>query len=219
MNYRAGALFAGIGGFCEGFRSEGIETAWAIDIDKRVERSYTKNYGEGRFIRADVTDVRQCVVADKSLEPVDVIHAGFPCQSFSMAGDRRGFDDPRGLLFFELIRIIREFGDDKPSILVFENSPYLQIGERGEWFRRVKVEIQKAGYWFKDSNAIVLDPKAHLGLPQYRPRLFMIALNRDRFRSGRIKLSIDPPRRTKSLSDLIDFDGEVDDLILPRRRK
>ena len=73
------------------------------------------------------------------------------------------------------------------------------------------VEIQKAGYWFKDSNAIVLDPQAHLGLPQYRPRLFMIALNRDRFRSGRIKLSIDPPRQTKSLSDLIDFDGEVDD--------
>lgn len=211
MSYRAGALFAGIGGFCEGFRECGIETTWAIDIDDRVAKSYTKNYGEERFIQADVKVVKDGAVADKTLEPVDVLHAGFPCQSFSMAGERHGFDDPRGQLFFELMRVIREFGDNKPSVLVFENSPFLQIGERGDWFRQVKSEIQNAGYWFKDNNAVVLDPQEHLGLPQYRPRLFMFAFNRERFRSGSFKLSIDPPAEKTTLSDLIDFEGEVDD--------
>jgi len=211
LSYRAGALFAGIGGFCQGFRECNIDTSWAIDIDERVAKSYAANYGEERFIQADITTVKNGVAANKALEPVDVLHAGFPCQSFSMAGDRRGFDDPRGKLFFELMRVLREFGDDKPSVLVFENSPYLQIGERGDWFRQVKSAIQSAGYWFKDNNAVVLDPQEHLGLPQYRPRLFMFAFNREKFRNGRFKLSIEPPTEKKALSDVIDFEGEVDD--------
>ena len=211
MSYHAGALFSGIGGFCEGFRESGIETTWATDIDDRVANSYTNYYGKDRFIHADIKSVKDGVVGNRMLEPVDVLHAGFPCQSFSMAGDRRGFDDPRGQLFFELMRVITEFGVNKPSILVFENSPYLQIGERGDWFRQVKNEIQKAGYWFKDSNAVVLDPQKHLGLPQYRPRLYMFAFNRARFRTGRFELKIDPPKENIRLSDVIDFDGEVDD--------
>lgn len=96
-------------------------------------------------------------------------------------------------------------------MLVFENSPYLQIGERGEWFRRVKTEIQKLGYWFKDSNAIVLDPQEHLGLAQYRPRLFMIALNRKHFRSGRFAIDPNGAREPARLSDFIDFEGEEND--------
>lgn len=211
MRYQAGALFAGIGGFCRGFHEYGIETAWAIDIDERVGKSYAKNYGDDRFIKADVRSIKNGIAAGTKLEPVDVLHAGFPCQSFSMAGERRGFDDPRGQLFFELIRVIREFGDEKPSVLVFENSPYLQIGGRGSWFRQVKNAIQKSGYWFKDSNAIVLDPREHLGLPQYRPRLFMFAFNREKFRSGRMDLFIEHDTKKKGLSDVVNFTGEVHD--------
>lgn len=211
MKFKAGALFAGIGGFCEGFKKTAIETVWAIDIDERVERTYAINHQAERFIREDISKVSSGSAGGVELEPVDVLHAGFPCQSFSMAGDRKGFDDPRGQLFFELVRVIREFGDKKPPVLVFENSPYLQIGERGEWFKRIKTEIQKLGYWFKDSNALVIDPQEHLGLPQYRPRLFMVALSRQHFRSGRfaINFDTDPPRLP--LSDLVDFEGESDD--------
>lgn len=211
MRFKAGALFAGIGGFCQGFRESGIQTSWAIDIDYRVEKSYKHNYRDSEFIKADVANVRDGIVAGRQLEPVDVLHAGFPCQSFSIAGDRLGFDDPRGKLFFELMRIVREFGDEKPPILVFENSPYLQIGGRGEWFRRVKLEIQKAGYWFKDNNAFVINPQEHLGLPQHRPRLFMIALNRSRFRSGRFKINLEPPKQPIALSEFVNFDGEESD--------
>ena len=211
MNYRAGALFAGIGGFCQGFQAKGIKTSWAIDLDERVAKSYIKNYEQTRFIQADIKCVKDACVNGESLEPVDILHAGFPCQSFSMAGERRGFSDPRGQLFFELIRVIKEFGKEKPSILVLENSPYLKIGARGEWFNRIKHEIQAAGYWFKDSNAIILDPQEHLGLQQYRPRLFMLAFNREKFRSGRFSLSLEPPKSRRSLSEIVDFEGEVDD--------
>ena len=207
----AGSIFCGIGGFCSGFREFGIDTIWAIDIDQRVGQSYEKNYGKNRFIQSDVRAVKDSIASEQKLEPVDILHAGFPCQSFSMAGNRNGFNDSRGQLFFELIRIIKEFREDKPAALVFENSPYLKIGERGEWFNKVKFAIQEAGYWFKESNALTLDPQEHLGLPQYRPRLFMIALNRERFRNGRIDFSIEPPKERKLLSDIINFKGEVDD--------
>ena len=134
MKLRAGAIFAGIGGFCKGFKRSGIETVWAIDIDERAGKTYTINHQIEQFICADVTKVRNSIANQIKLEPVDVLHAGFPCQSFSMAGNRQGFEDPRGQLFFDLIRIIREFGDNKPPVLVFENSPYLQIGQRGDSF-------------------------------------------------------------------------------------
>ena len=67
-------------------------------------------------------DIKNLGVMKNKLEPVDVLHAGFPCQSFSIAGNRKGFDDPRGRLFFEIIRLINEFGKDKPKVLVLENS-------------------------------------------------------------------------------------------------
>ena len=209
MKFKAGALFAGIGGFCEGFKKTEIETVWAIDIDEKVERTYAINHQAERFIRADISEISDSKASGVELEPVDVLHAGFPCQSFSMAGDRKGFDDPRGKLFFELIRVIKEFGDKKPPILVFENSPYLQIGDRGEWFKKVKTEIQRLGYWFKDSNAIVIDPQEHLSLPQYRPRLFMVALSRGHFRSGRFSIDFGSETTPVRLSELVDFNGKA----------
>jgi DNA (cytosine-5)-methyltransferase 1 len=211
LTLKAGALFAGIGGFCEGFKKSGIETSWAIDLDERAENTYNLNHITHEFIRADVKAIENNSILGRQLEPVDVLHAGFPCQSFSMAGERRGFNDPRGQLFFDLMRIIRDFQDKKPAILVFENSPYLQVGERGSWFKTVKSEIQKAGYWFKDSNTFIIDPQKHLGLPQFRPRLFMIALNRSTFRSGRFELDLSQEPKTRPLSDFIDFEGQQDD--------
>lgn len=211
MKYTAGALFAGIGGFCAGFKRAGIETLWAIDVDEKVEQTYSLNYPEYQFIRDDVYNVAGRMAGGSKLQSVDVLHAGFPCQSFSQAGNRQGFDDPRGRLFFELIRIIGEFEDNKPPILIFENTPYLKIGQRGEWFERVKTEIQKLGYWFKDSNAIIIDPREHLGLPQSRPRLFMIALSKNHFRSSRFQIHQNQKIEPTKLSEFIDFDGTKDD--------
>ena len=78
----------------------------------------------------------------KGLKPVDVLHTGFnPCQSFSQAGERKGFDDPRGKFFFEIIRLIKEFGKNKSSVLVSSNFQVRKIGGDGSWFLRIEKEI------------------------------------------------------------------------------
>jgi DNA (cytosine-5)-methyltransferase 1 len=101
-------------------------------------------------------DVRALSALD--LEPVSILDAGFPCQSFSQAGSRKGFDDERGKLFYELMRVIREFKDKRPSVIIFENSPNLRHGEGGRWFLEVSKEIKKAGYWFRETSFSELDP-------------------------------------------------------------
>ncbi|MDZ4098134.1 MAG: DNA (cytosine-5-)-methyltransferase [Methylophilaceae bacterium] len=111
---KAGALFSGIGGFCLGFEQAGIKTVWAIENNPQSVATYVNNIKGVRIIEdagvpASITDI---TVDKYNLEPVDVLHAGFPCQSFSQAGERKGFEDPRGQLFFEIIRLVEEFKDN-----------------------------------------------------------------------------------------------------------
>ena len=205
---KGGALFAGIGGFCAGFADAGVNTAWAVELDDYAAMTYRRNLSDVRLIHKSISEVR--VDAD-SLEPVDVLHAGFPCQSFSQAGERKGFDDPRGQLFFEIIRLIEEFKDRKPAVLVFENAPFLRYGEGGAWFLRIQKEIQRAGYWFRPENCEELSAYRLTSLPQQRTRLFMVALSMKHFRSGRFQFPTEVHEGKKSLAPYIDFDGIVDE--------
>jgi DNA (cytosine-5)-methyltransferase 1 len=91
---------------------------------------------------------------------VDVLTGGFPCQPFSIAGEKKGFHDERGLVFLHIIRLINEFGPKKPKILLLENVQHFRNHDAGRTFRRVQTEIQKAGYWFSERNATVLLPAA-----------------------------------------------------------
>ncbi len=208
---KAGAIFSGIGGFCLGFEKVGIKSSWAIENDYAATLSYKHNVKDAQIIldKEKPGDIKN--ISGKNLEPVDILHAGFPCQSFSMAGERRGFDDPRGKLFFELMRIIKEFKDRKPSVLVFENSPHLRYGDGGSWFIEICKEIKKAGYWFRDANCAELDTYEFSILPQKRNRLFMIAFSIDCFRNGRIEFPSVKNTRQKDLTEYINFSGEVDD--------
>lgn len=203
--WNCGALFAGIGGFCLGFQRAGIPTAWAIENDPHAVRTYGENFPETRLIAEDVTTVS---VASHGLEPVDVLTAGFPCQSFSQAGTKQGFDDPRGELFYQIIRLIEEFGAQRPKVLVLENAPFLQYGEGGTWFMRISNAIRRAGYWFKPESSRVLDSYELTDLPQQRQRLFMIALSTEYFRSGRFDFPVDRDPRKKTLAHFVDFEGE-----------
>jgi DNA (cytosine-5)-methyltransferase 1 len=207
MKFRAGALFAGIGGFCLGFEQAGFKTSWAVELDEQAAATYSRNIPSRRLLVRDVRGVS--VVTDK-LESVDVLHAGFPCQSFSRAGARQGFDDERGKLFFEVIRILREFGDARPKILVLENAPFLRHGEGGAWFLRLQNEIKKAGYWFRDDNAAELNAASLTGLPQQRIRLFMVALSTSHFSSGRFAFPEPQEVVKRDIAEFIDFDAEVD---------
>ena len=179
---RAGALFSGIGGFCMGFHRVGVPTAWAIEMDPFAVATYKANFPNVHTLQRDVRGIS---VDDTNLGPVDILHAGFPCQSFSQAGGRRGFHDPRGQLFYEIIRIIQEFRDRKPKALILANAPYLRYGEGGAWFLELQREIQKAGYWFREANCAELNAYEVTVLPQQRVRLFMVAFSTNHFRSGK----------------------------------
>ncbi len=168
----AGCLFSGIGGFCEGLARADVRVLWANENDGYAAETYRANYPQNRLIEKDVRDLS--VIGDR-LDAVDILTAGFPCQSFSQAGDRKGFDDERGTLFFEIVRLIREFGERKPRILLLENVPYLQYGKGGVWFEKVLREIQLAGYWLGRHNFQVLNTAEITSLPHRRERLFMTA--------------------------------------------
>lgn len=214
---RAGALFSGIGGFCLGFRKAGIRTAWAIDNDPFAKETYRTNVKGVRFINDDIERVS---VSSCDLEPVDVLHAGFPCQSFSQAGGRTGFEDPRGRLFYEIIRIIAEFKDRKPKVLVLENSPYLRYGEGGAWFLELQRQIQRAGYWFRESNCAELDAYDITALPQHRTRLYMVAFSTAHFLSGKFRFPVEKDAAPKRLDKYVDFKGKkADEYYLPEENR
>lgn len=174
----AGALFAGMGGFCRGFQEAGINTLWANENNEHASRTFRANYPDVKMLEKDVCDLS---VSDDKLAPVDILTAGFPCQSFSHAGHKRGFGDDRGKMFFEIIRLIEEFGENKPKILVLENVPYLANGDYGKWLKTITSKIQLAGYWFDRNNCRMLRTDEISGLPQGRERLFMVAASADAF--------------------------------------
>ncbi len=174
----AGCLFAGMGGFCGGLQKAGIQTLWANEKDESAVRTFLANYPKVRVVEKDV---RQLSVDKDKLPPVDIFTAGFPCQSFSHAGHKQGFDDERGSLFFEIIRLIREFGERKPKIILLENVPHLAHGDGGKWLQVIIAQIQLAGYWFSKDNLRILKTDQVAGLPQGRERLFMVAASIDAF--------------------------------------
>ena len=210
---KAGALFSGIGGFCAGFQNHGIKTAWAVEQDPAAVATYRRNFPDVRIISDENGPASICNigVSKDKLEPVDILHAGFPCQSFSTAGERRGFDDPRGQLFYEIIRIIGEFGEKRPSVLVLENSPNIRVGDGGSWFIELTKEIRKAGYWFRDTNCAELDAYDLTCTPQKRNRLFMVAFSTDAFRNGRFSFPEKREQKPKNLGDFIEFTGQLED--------
>ncbi|MCC2963464.1 DNA (cytosine-5-)-methyltransferase [Massilia sp. IC2-278] len=209
----AGALFAGIGGFCVGFQNQGIKTTWAVENDFAAVDTYSANVGSNIVVHKDGApqSILDVSVKSSNLCPVDVLHAGFPCQSFSVAGERKGFDDPRGQLFYEIIRILREFGENRPSVLLLENSPNIRIGAGGSWFLELSAQIKKAGYWFRESNAFELDSFDHTAVPQKRKRLFMVAFATNKFKNGNLRLNLPKFAEHKQVSEFINFEGEIED--------
>ena len=211
---KSGALFAGIGGFCRGFENSGIGTSWAVENDLYASETYRLNHPKTRIILNDFNepaDIRGVSVSKNDLEPVDIFHAGFPCQSFSTAGNRSGFNDVRGQLFFEIIRLIKEFKDRQPSVIVLENVPNLRGGDGGRWFIEITKEIQKAGYWFKQLNSQELDTYNLTNLPQRRNRLFMVGFSIRNFRNGKFDFPHKRNTAVKDLRNFVDFEGIQED--------
>lgn len=173
-----GCLFAAIGGFCRAFEENGATILWANDKDRFAGETFRLNFPHVRYIEKPVEDLS---VHGDRLSSVDVLTAGFPCQAFSIAGEKKGFNDPRGLLFLHIVRIIKEFGRNKPKVLLLENVKNLKAHDRGRTFKRIQAEIQRAGYWFSDANARILNTAEYTHIPQSRERVFMVAMSQAHF--------------------------------------
>ena len=173
-------LFAGIGGFRYGLQKVEIESesssdhesgasqhgqrafhcVWSNEWDKYANQIYKKHYGE-----CDTRDIR--TVDTKDIPDHDLLCAGFPCQSFSIAGKRLGFEDTRGTMFFEIARIIR---DKRPRYFLLENVKGLLSHDEGKTFQTILGVLSDLGYEYQWQ---VLNSK-NFGVPQNRERVFIV---------------------------------------------
>ena len=153
-------MFCGIGGFHQAADSLGMECVFACDIDAEARKAYEHNYR----IRpeSDITRIQT-----KNIPDHDVLFAGFPCQPFSIIGNRTGFSDARGTLFFELAKIIEA---KQPAAFVLENVKQLVSHDKKRTLKRILEILRELDYQvdFKILNAL------HFGLPQKRERVLIV---------------------------------------------
>lgn len=162
-------LFAGIGGFRMAFQNLGGKCVFTSEWDKEAKRTYKANFGETPF--GDITkQTTKSYIPDN----FDVLCAGFPCQAFSIAGKRGGFEDTRGTLFFDVAEIIK---DKQPRAIFLENVKGLRSHDKGKTLSTIlNVLREDLGYFVPDPQ--VLNAK-DFGVPQNRERIFIVGFHPD----------------------------------------
>ncbi|RKQ71724.1 DNA (cytosine-5)-methyltransferase 1 [Litorimonas taeanensis] len=165
-------LFAGIGGFHIALDDLGAKCVFAAEINPYARKTYEYNHKK----RSPDLFRKGLFASDiKEVEPInipefDILCGGFPCQPFSQAGYKRGFQDiqdNRGNLFFDIINIIKE---KKPQAYFLENVRHIKNHDEGKTFAEIQLQLEKLGYSFKYKMVKASDH----GLPQHRPRIFMV---------------------------------------------
>ena len=158
-------MFAGIGGFRAGLdRAGGFECVGHCEIDKYADASYRAihNIGKEEVYYRDAREIDPAGMPD-----FDLLCGGFPCQSWSLAGRRKGFDDARGSLFFEIARLAEA---KRPSYLLLENVPGILSHDKGRSFAAILATLNDLGYGVEWS----VHNSANFGVPQQRRRVFII---------------------------------------------
>ena len=157
------SMFAGIGGIDLAFEQAGFKTIWANEIDKHACITYRLNFGNDYLVEGDIQNI-----SEESIPYADVLTAGFPCQAFSSVGLQKGFDDPRGNLFFEVSRVIASM---HPRVVFFENVANLVKHDNGRTFSMILTIMNKLGYavTYKIMNA------SDYGIPQQRNRIYIVS--------------------------------------------
>lgn len=185
-------LFAGIGGFHLAADALGGKCLFASEIDAEAKKAYYANYGI--MPNGDITKISIEEIPDH-----DVLLAGFPCQPFSIIGNRLGFDDIRGTLFFEIARILKA---KKPSIFVLENVKQLSRHNHGKTLNTILNTLKELEYLVRWDVLNALD----FGLPQKRERTIIVG-----FLNPAVDFSFPCPRITGRLEDILEPDEMVDD--------
>src|SRR5699024_4392159 len=164
--FKYASLFSGIGGFESALNPLGGECVFASEFDKFAQQSYTALYGN-EHLHGDITEIDAKDVPDH-----DVLVGGFPCQAFSVAGKRGGFEDARGTLFFHMARIAKE---KQPKVIVAENVKGLVRHDKGKTLDTIVKTLNQIGYRVDFE---VLNSK-YFGVPQNRERIFIVGVRED----------------------------------------
>lgn len=193
-------LFAGIGGFHLALHNLGAECVFASEWNEHARKTYEQNFAsispklfqKGNFA-GDITKVKKEDIPD-----FDILTGGFPCQPFSQAGKQKGFEDTRGTLFFDIAEIIKV---KKPKAFFLENVRHLYSHDGGRTYQEIKrVLTEELGYSLQE---FIVRASEH-GLPQHRPRLFMIGFKDN-------TLSIEKPEKRDLAYNMSDvMGGKVD---------
>ncbi|MFA5986512.1 MAG: DNA cytosine methyltransferase [Parcubacteria group bacterium] len=195
-NYTFIDLFAGIGGFHQAFHNIGAECVFSSEWDENARKTYELNFKKispnlfekNKFI-GDINSIKNI---KKEIPDFDILTGGFPCQPFSHAGHRKGFLDTRGTLFFNIVEILRQ---KKPKAFFIENVRGLLNHDDGNTFSVIKKTIEEElNYSFYPEIIRASD----FGLPQHRPRLFMVG-----FKNKKIEFEFpDPVGLKMNMSDI-----------------
>ncbi len=168
--YKSVDLFAGIGGIRLGFDKafkKDIETVFVSEWDKKAQETYRANFKDKFDIQGDITQIEE-----KKIPQHDILLAGFPCQAFSLAGLKKGFEDARGTLFFDVARIAEYH---KPKVIFCENVKNLVNHDRGKTFKVIRRILENLGYKVYEK---ILNSK-NFGVPQNRERIYIVAFRED----------------------------------------
>ncbi len=195
-------LFAGIGGFRLAMQNVGGKCVFTSEWETSAQKTYRENFGEIPF--GDITKER---TKNYIPQEFDVLCAGFPCQAFSIAGNRKGFADTRGTLFFDIEQIIVKH---KPKVVFLENVKNLVSHDNGNTFKTIiSVLEDKLGYKVFTK---ILNSMTHANIPQNRERIFIVAFDPNQVENyvnfkfpSEIKL-------TKTIHDILEKDKQADNL-------
>lgn len=193
--FRTIDLFAGIGGIRLGFEDAGFTTVFSNDFEPKCKETYDINFKDSKLI---VEDIRKIGIDD--LPPFDFLLGGFPCQAFSIAGYRKGFNDEkgRGNLFFDIARIIEA---RKPEGFLLENVKNLKGHDSGKTFKIIEETLINLGYHLKVK---VLNSMEYGNIPQNRERIYIVGFkNKEYIDNFRFP---EPVKLTKSVVDLLQED-------------
>jgi len=158
-------LFCGIGGFRVALEKNGMECVFSSDIDPYVQDIYEKNFGEKPY--GDITEI-----PERKIPQHDILCAGFPCQPFSISGKMENFNDDRGRLFYEIVRIAEYH---KPLVLLLENVKNIVSMNNGEIIKTIQQKLDEIGY---EVHMHVLNA-SNFGIPQSRERVYFVCLKKD----------------------------------------
>ena len=190
-------LFAGIGGFHQAMRSLGGQCVFASEIDENAIKVYKNNYGIDA--RCDITKVDV-----KDIPKHDMLCGGFPCQAFSNAGKKKGFDDVRGTLFFDIKRIIEHH---KPKYIFLENVKHLVKHDNGNTWKVIKQNLIDLGY-ILTKEEIISSPH-EIGVPQNRPRIYIMGVRKDLTDKKYLEIKTPIEKNKTSIYDILDENVDI----------